>query len=130
MSLQPNLYAHHWEPRHEKYDLIFQIPANADELVRADDQNTYVPAQSPILLPLTQTLMRARVNLVRKLLLKKVYDEYCKFMVNHSHRLGSQVAGSQADHDIFVTRRWPGMFELNNPRLVPEIPSTGNHLKE
>lgn len=32
----------------------------------------------------------------------------------------------QADHDIFAIRRWPGLFDLNNPRLVPEIPTQGN----
>jgi hypothetical protein len=128
-NLQPNIYLHHWELRQEKYDLVIHIPSNIDEMIESSDPNTFQPSQIPLQLPITQTLMRARVTHLRKQLLKRVYDEYCKFMENHSHRLGSQ-GNSQADHDIFAIRRWPGLFELNNPRLVPDIPTTGNHLKE
>ena len=68
-------------------------------------------------LPINSSIMRARVMYLRKQLLKRVYGEFENFTASNGHLMQNA-----HDYDIFITQRWPGIFDLNNPRFVSEIP--------
>ena len=96
---------------------MIQIPSNIDQILMRDVSFDLAAEETPANLPINSSIMRARVMLLRKQLLKRVYSEYERFKASNTHMMQNA-----QDYDIFAKMRWPGLFDLNNPRLVPEIP--------
>ena len=119
LFVAPSLYLHNWETRKGKWEMMIQIPANIERLLQLDDQKIKIQqSEQAHSLPVNSSIMRARVTFLRTQLLKRVYSDYEKFKMNNAHLMQN----SSHDYDIFVTQRWPGIFNLNNVKLVSEVP--------
>lgn len=92
---------------------MIQIPGNIDKIYNYRDQG-FVASETPAKLPINSSIMRARVAYLRKLMFKMVYEAYENFAATYAHLV--------KNHDVIKTQRWPGVFDLNHPKFVPDIP--------
>ena len=67
-------------------------------------------------LPINSTMIRVRGKRVRQRLLTRIHEDFERFQLEKGHLL------KQQEFDVFQTRRWPGVFDLNNSQLVGEVP--------
>ena len=121
-SVVPNFFLHHWESRQGQYELVIQIPENLNQIVSSRDEGVEA---SPIAgrLPMNSTMIRTRTKVLRGKLLARIYSDFERFKDHTGH-----LTGSSQEFDVFLTKRWPLAFDLNNPSMVPDLP-LGN-LKE
>lgn len=87
------------------------MPANIDQILKSQLQ--VQPTAQTYASSMNSSILKQRQQILRQNLLQKVYNDFKNFQ-NRRQDI--------SHYDVFANKRWPGIFDLNNPQLVDDLP--------